>query len=386
MKTKVIRLGNSRALTGKNPVERPSGKSQSKRRAKRPTPQKGEPVDYDATNQRKRWTFVVNNPHTKDDAIPRFNEETMYYMRYQLEEGDEGTPHFQGWVWYKTKKRRKQVAKDFPYASLQSCRRSPEENDVYTSKPEGRLDGPWTFGKHGPSQGERTDLSKLYEQVWDTKKRMADIMYDCRKEAIRYHSGAKILRGYAFERARGNEWRQIKIVVIWGASRVGKTRWVHANYPDVYDMIAQGSKWLDMYDGEEAIHFSDFSGGCPYQMLLTLLDGWKEKRETKGGTTVLLHTTVIFSSNLKPENWYSDQVQKQHDYSLLRRMQEEGNEIYEMDKNGRTKPHIIQIPQNTNLIQDPSGDFIERWYGERNKPQETSFLEYARSQINQSHT
>jgi len=46
----------------------------------------------------KNWLFTINNP-TDEDQIRLTSlkdEANVQYFIYQLEQGDEGTPHFQG--------------------------------------------------------------------------------------------------------------------------------------------------------------------------------------------------------------------------------------------------------------------------------------------------
>jgi len=46
----------------------------------------------------KNWLFTINNPidEDRDRLISLKEDANVNYLIYQLEEGEEGTPHFQG--------------------------------------------------------------------------------------------------------------------------------------------------------------------------------------------------------------------------------------------------------------------------------------------------
>lgn len=60
------------------------------------------------TPRGKGWVFTINNP-TEADRPAEHSE--ILRLVYQLEEGVNGTPHFQGYVEFKKTVRRSQITK-----------------------------------------------------------------------------------------------------------------------------------------------------------------------------------------------------------------------------------------------------------------------------------
>jgi len=57
----------------------------------------------------KDWCFTLNNPRQRDHE--RIRALTYNYLVYQLEVGENGTPHFQGFIQFPTGKRLSQLKK-----------------------------------------------------------------------------------------------------------------------------------------------------------------------------------------------------------------------------------------------------------------------------------
>jgi len=101
------------------------------------------------------WCFTINNPPTLllDYFGPivvdfKFREKVVF-MSYQLEKGEAGTPHLQGYIVLKEKSRFSAIKKLSPLfekAHFEVCKGGVKDNVAYTTKEEGRLFGPWIFG------------------------------------------------------------------------------------------------------------------------------------------------------------------------------------------------------------------------------------------------
>ena len=91
------------------------------------------------------WCFTLNNP----EKNPEFIEGVHQYLVYQLEQGENGTPHLQGTVQFKSKKALKGAkATISERAHMEPMRASdPKASIDYCKKEEGRLDGPWEYGE-----------------------------------------------------------------------------------------------------------------------------------------------------------------------------------------------------------------------------------------------
>jgi hypothetical protein len=98
--------------------------------------------------QSRKWIFTINNPTEADDpgAVLQPLGDTVRYAVWQLERGENGTPHYQGFVLWKGRGRRLQGMKElFPRAHLEVARGRCQENRDYCTKEEGRLEGPTWF-------------------------------------------------------------------------------------------------------------------------------------------------------------------------------------------------------------------------------------------------
>lgn len=147
----------------------------------------------------KYWCWTLNNPEARDwdgeqadrmaragcsaedverarGPIPRilFDPETMSYLVYQLEIGDSGTEHYQGYVEFHKKIRMAQAKQylqdDRVHVEQRALLSNAMKASKYCKKEDGRLDGPWEYGelsKGKKSQGKRTDLHSVMDDVKD---------------------------------------------------------------------------------------------------------------------------------------------------------------------------------------------------------------------------
>ena len=112
--------------------------------------------------QAKGFCFTINN-FTEDDEQEVANlaeDERVAYLIYGREEGEQGTPHLQGFVYFHNKIRWSTVHLLLPRAHLEQTRGTPEQNITYCSK-----DGDFEeFGERPVSnQGRRSDLDRILE-------------------------------------------------------------------------------------------------------------------------------------------------------------------------------------------------------------------------------
>lgn len=105
------------------------------------------------------WCFTLNNP--VDERIV-FDSELVKYAVYQLEKGEEGTPHFQGYV---------EMLKQTTLGGMRSMfqahwtvARRPDKAVAYCMKDDTRLDGPWEFGARS-NPGKRKDIEDIQQAI-----------------------------------------------------------------------------------------------------------------------------------------------------------------------------------------------------------------------------
>lgn len=299
-----------------------------------------------ATPRVRAWCFTENNPTERFS----YNSDRMSYLIYQLETGESGTPHYQGYIVTKKKITLGGLKKINARASFRVANGTAEQNKVYCTKEKGRLDGPWEYGEP-PMPGQRNDLLTIANEL--RKRPLADVFNDHPEEAIRYGKGMKYFRSVVLSEERGTEYRIPEILVYWGDSGVGKSRRARLMDPLLYNVPVHegGTTWFDGYDGQETILFDDFCGGMKYSQMLRFCDVYPLQVQTKGGFVSLNHRRIIITSNKPPEQWYSGEVQGSAE-ALLRRLYEYGNiihftrfedEIIDMEYSRRSVPIPVLI-------------------------------------------
>lgn len=134
--------------------------------------------DY-AALQARQWAFTTNLKDGPVDGcmplevIERFEDLVaqgiLKYFIFQLEVGNSGNVHYQGYVslarsWYG--KRVQQTLWPGLSPHLEAARGTPEQNKAYCSKADTQEDGPWEGGDISKcGQGTRTDFQALQKAI-----------------------------------------------------------------------------------------------------------------------------------------------------------------------------------------------------------------------------
>jgi hypothetical protein len=99
------------------------------------------------------YLLTINNPETND--LPEVPNERCAV--WQLEKGENGTPHLQVYLLFKNQTSFNTVKTAFPRAHIDAAKGSPKQCVAYCSKEETREEGPWRRGDV-PKQGDRSDI------------------------------------------------------------------------------------------------------------------------------------------------------------------------------------------------------------------------------------
>ena len=208
--------------------------------------------------QSKNWMFTINNPTDADRPL----EWDTKYIVFQLERGESGTPHFQGYVIFLTNKRLSALKKLHSTAHWEARRGSHEQAVHYVTKPHPgctcehckdnpeRLEGPWTSGLP-PEQGKRNDLLLVKEKIQRGAK--IETLYDD-------HFHSMILYKKAFMEYRSSIQKprttKTQVCLHWGPPGVGKSTRVKNAIPSDSYWKDSANKWFDDYDFEEHVVFA----------------------------------------------------------------------------------------------------------------------------------
>lgn len=251
----------------------------------------------DGKTSARAWVFTLNNP----TEMLVFDESKVRYAIYQREAGENGTPHFQGYIELAKPQRLSFMKKMIPGAHFETRKGTRDQARDYCRKAESRLDpdaNPTEFGTwEAGAQGSRTDLLEVKRKI-DEGATILTIAEEHFSSFIRYERGFR-----AYKRAKTPK-RTTKTTVdlYYGAPGVGKTWRANEEEPDAYWKNA--TKWWDGYEGQEAVIIDDFHGGIQWTELKHILDAYDASVEYKGGTLRFTSRRVIITSNDGPGDWY----------------------------------------------------------------------------------
>lgn len=236
------------------------------------------------------------------DAKPTLKEGVIF-LKFQQEECPEsGRIHYQG-VFKLAKPARLGGAKDRlgcgREAHLEICKDWAKAK-LYCEKDESAIPG--TREEHGEDvgQGHRSELVRI-QGMFREGKRMRDVAEEYPAAVVRYHKGLNVLRQLLIVPKTRLD---LQVIVLWGETGTGKSRYVHDRFPDVYVVACCEHPWVDTYDGQEVALMDDFRGGLSYQKLLQMLDIYKILQPTKGAFSNWDPRRIYITSNHPPRDWY----------------------------------------------------------------------------------
>lgn len=259
----------------------------------------------------RAWVFTINN-YTEDDKKKVLDLECQAIVA-GLEVGEEGTPHIQGAVYFKSQKTLTAVKKSLPRAHL-AVMRGQWEDQKYCEK-EGNLLR--KEGK-GPEQGKRTDLDGLKRKL-DEGEGLAGCFEENFALTVQYYKGFEKYediinrKKYRTEMTEG-EWYH-------GETMTGKSEKAFLGYdPETVYLWTDDGGWWDGYTGQPVVVMNDFRGQVPFNEMLNLCDKWPHKVRRRGREPApFLAKKVIVTSSLHPEDIYKKREAEDSMEQLRRR-------------------------------------------------------------------
>jgi len=119
-------------------------------------------------SQSNSWCITLNNITEEEQSTweELYDvQDDVSFLVFQIEKGESGTPHLQGYVQFSKRMRLTQLKKLFgPRPHLERAKGDANSNIIYCTKSEGRLDGPFRYGTPS-TQGKRNDIHSFVEDM-----------------------------------------------------------------------------------------------------------------------------------------------------------------------------------------------------------------------------
>jgi len=246
------------------------------------------------------YVFTLNNYTAEEEEALKLTP--CEYLLYGREKGEKGTPHLQGFVYFKNARSFNAVQKLFGSRyHLESqrgtisqacdyCKKEGDWQEVGT-QPIGAVGKKCTTAERAKKNKRllETDLATLVE---NGEINIKEVPLLKKAKTILAQEG----RPYQAEGVRG--------LWIWGPPGTGKTHMAHEQYPGAY--IKAQNKWFDGYQGEEAIILDDLDTDVLGHYLKIWADKWACNGEIKGGTVALRHKVFVVTSNYEIEDLFKE--------------------------------------------------------------------------------
>jgi len=251
----------------------------------------------------RAWCFTLNLPADRDDneLLDLSDESKVRYSIYQLEIGEHGTPHYQGYIELSTPCRLPFMQRLVPGAHFEIRMGTRDEARKYCCKEESRIDGPWETGVWIKGQGHRTDIDLLVSGIKGGKND-AQLVEDIPHLYLRYGKGIGTLRTLLV-----HEREEPPVcIVICGPTGTGKSSYVRDHASDSQFWKSPDNEWWDGYCGQEDVVLDDFYGWLKFHYMLRLLDRFPFNVQIKGSFTPFLAKVVWITSNRPPNMWWKN--------------------------------------------------------------------------------
>jgi len=250
----------------------------------------------------RNWMFTINNFNLEES--PNFWAKDQYrYLVWQVERGQDGTDHYQGYIQMHKKVRLAYMKKLNPRAHWEPRRGSHAQAREYCMKEDTRVAGPWELGANQDEQPGQNGLTGV-KRLIDEGATMKELVEEYPSEVIRYHRGIQFVINVTWGVNRN--WVS-KTYVIWGPPGTGKTRLVQRCAPDAYWLKKPGqgqTVFMDGYEGQEDVVIDEFYGWLPHDLLCRMCDRYPLNVDTKGGVVSFRPRRIWITSNKDPVTWY----------------------------------------------------------------------------------
>lgn len=250
-----------------------------------------------------RWCFTVNN-WTEEEygLISSLREDTVKYLIIAKEVGESGTPHLQGFVNFKKKRRLSTVKKlpGFTRAHVEVAKGSDSQNQAYCRKQKVYLE----IGCP-QRQGKSSALQEALKTLQENKGDLRSVAESFPEVFVRHGRGLRDYVNCSGLVPRRQHKTEVEVYI--GPPGVGKTKLVVEKIGSSSSYWKPRGPWWDGYQQQEAVVLDDFYGWVPFDELLRVMDRYPLKVPVKGAYVEFNSKIIYITSNKPPEEWYNQE-------------------------------------------------------------------------------
>ncbi len=255
-----------------------------------------------------------------------------------------GTPHLQGYcemTVQRTLQAIKNVFSDGQRLHVDMRNGTALEAIIYVTKTRTRAPGGICFTAGEPKRGGKDNLRNIAAQL-NAGSTLTTTLTENPATDIQYHE--RILAWSM--RRQERRCTPPMIFIIYGNTGTGKTAYAAAEWPNAYWVPEpeKGGWWWYNYQGEDTIILDDFNSYIPYRKFLRLNDRYPFTAQAKGTNFDMNATTLVYTSNTNPLNWYPGVLDTTH---WKRRMKDFVTTIqFHDDSTYEDMKYTTTIPEN----------------------------------------
>lgn len=248
------------------------------------------------------WCFTVNN-YTENDVRVLQELDTQYIVFGYEVAPSTGTPHLQGYMYFKDNKTMSAVIKYLKknnldtHPHLQPQKGTTEQASLYCKKDSQYYEK----GTLPQKQGQRNDLEELKDEIIAGKS-VDEIVMD---KPTLYHQYGRTLHKIEDIQMR-KKFRNFQTLGEWvyGETGTGKSEYAFKDYnPSTHYVYKyDNNDWQDGYEQQDIVIIDEFRGQLPLNALLTMIDRHPNHFLKRRGREPLpfVSKKVIITSSMSP--------------------------------------------------------------------------------------